>query len=167
MSSTGIPSLDRQINVAMEWIADADQEFGWDDRTKTFRAIATTLHALRDRLILEEATDLAAQLPSVLRGVYFEGFRPDDLPVKDRDVQAFLDHIREEFKQTPIVDAEMIARCVFSMLVRHVSPGEIEDVRGMLPKDFQYLWQGRGAPAQSSAQFQSRASGPDGERPRA
>jgi uncharacterized protein (DUF2267 family) len=134
--------MDREVNVAMEWIVDADNEIGWSDRQKTYQAMRSTLHALRDRLTLEEAADLGAQLPTFLRGVYFEGFQPNKLPNRVRDVQQFLDHIRDEFKQTPIVDAEMIAQKVFRVLSRHVSAGEIDDVRGMLPEDFQYLWEG-------------------------
>jgi uncharacterized protein (DUF2267 family) len=30
------------------------------------------LHALRDRLTVEEASDLAAQLPMLIRGLYYE-----------------------------------------------------------------------------------------------
>lgn len=139
--TTGIPSLDRQINVAMTWILDADAEFGWDDRTKTFQALGATLRALRDWLTVDEAADLAAQLPSVLRGAYYEGYRPVTLPSRERDVQVFLDEIRREFRQTPLVDAEHIARKIFNVLERRVSAGEIRDVRGMLPQGFQYLWE--------------------------
>jgi uncharacterized protein (DUF2267 family) len=134
--------MDREVNVAMEWIVDADNEIGWNDRQKTFQAIRSTLHALRDRLTLEEAADLGAQLPTFLRGVYFEGFQPNKMPRKDK-VEQFLDRIRHQFRQTPVVDAEMIAQKVFQMLSKHVSPGEIKDVRGMLPEDFQYLWDGQ------------------------
>ncbi|QDG53259.1 DUF2267 domain-containing protein [Persicimonas caeni] len=141
MSPTGIKSMDREVNVAMEWIIDAENEFGWDDRQKTFQAVRSTLHALRDRLTLEEAADLGAQLPTFLRGVYFEGFQPQKLPVKDRDVEDFLGHIRQEFKQMPVVDAELIAKKVFKVLCDHVSKGEMEDVIGMLPHDFDYLWE--------------------------
>ncbi len=141
MSATGIRSMDREVNVAMEWIVDADNELGWKDRQKTFQALRSTLHALRDRLTVEEAADLGAQLPTFLRGIYFEGFQPQKMPLKERDVEQFLDHIREEFKRTPIVDAEMIAKKVFNVLSKHVSGGEIEEVKGMLPKSFQYLWE--------------------------
>lgn len=140
MSATGIRPLDRQINVAMEWINDADREFGWDDGLKTYQAIAATLHALRDRLTVDEAADFAAQLPALLRGTFYEGYRPVTMPGKERDVQTFLEGIRVEFQQTPIVDAEMIARRVFAMLSRRVSAGEIREVRSMLPQSFQYLW---------------------------
>ncbi|AWV90488.1 DUF2267 domain-containing protein [Bradymonas sediminis] len=140
MSVTGIRPLDRQVNVAMEWIHDTDDEFGWQDPLKTYHALVATLHALRDRLSVDEAADFAAQLPGLLRGVFYEGFRPSQMPVKGRDVDDFLDGIRAGFAPGQSINPELIATRVFAVLSRRVSGGEIRQVRGMLPHSFQYLW---------------------------
>lgn len=155
MSATGISVLDRQINVAMRWIIDVDEEFGWEDRLKSYQALAVVLRALRERLTVDESADFSAQLPILLRGAYYESYQPARMPVQGRDVQQFLERIRAEFQQTPVVDAEMIARRVFRVLSRRVSAGEIEDVRGMLPDSFQYLWTSQAMPGQISPSRQA------------
>jgi uncharacterized protein (DUF2267 family) len=48
------------------------------------------LHALRDRLTVNEAAQFGAQLPMLVRGIYYEGWDPTRLPVKMN---------REEFLQ--------------------------------------------------------------------
>ena len=46
---------------------------GTDDRQDAYRAVRGVLHTLRDRLPVEESAQLAAQLPTLLRGVFYEG----------------------------------------------------------------------------------------------
>jgi uncharacterized protein (DUF2267 family) len=38
------------------------------------------------------------------------------------------------------VEPEEIARAVFQVLARHISAGEIEDIKHLLPKDLKDLW---------------------------
>jgi len=52
------------------------------------------LHALRDRLIPDEAVDLGAQLPMLVRGMHYEGWKPNATP-SDDDRQAFLERVEE------------------------------------------------------------------------
>lgn len=141
MSQTGIPTMDREVQVANEWVIDFHEELGWEDRDKSFQALSSTLTALRDRLTPGEASDLAAQLPVMLRGIFYDGYRPADQPKDSSDPQAFLEQIRERFDRQPVVDAEMLAKSTFRFLSRRVSEGEMEDVKGMLPADFAYLFE--------------------------
>jgi uncharacterized protein (DUF2267 family) len=45
---------------------------------------------LRERLTVDEAAQLAAQLPELLRGVFYEGFDPTRQPEKIGDREEFL-----------------------------------------------------------------------------
>jgi uncharacterized protein (DUF2267 family) len=57
------------------WLNDLMFELDWEDRPqKAYLALRTVLHALRDRLTVEEAVQLGAQLPMLVRGFYFEGW---------------------------------------------------------------------------------------------
>lgn len=56
------------------------------------------LRALRDRLPPEEASHLASELPMLLEGVFYEGWRPASTPVRIRDRREFLDGMREPLR---------------------------------------------------------------------
>jgi uncharacterized protein (DUF2267 family) len=99
-----------------------------------------TLHALRDRLTVEETAQLAAQLPMLMRGLYYEGWDPTGKPQKVRHTEAFLAPIRQHFRDDPDVDPEKVARAVFKVLTRHVSAGEIADIKHLLPTELRALW---------------------------
>ena len=93
----------------------------------------------QDEVVLQE--HLAAQLPMLLKGMYFDGWRPSATPVKIRDRQEFLDGIRETLRtRMPTADADRITRAVFELLTKHVSEGEIDQVIGSLPEELRELW---------------------------
>jgi uncharacterized protein (DUF2267 family) len=45
------------------------------------------------------------------------------------------------------VDGEEVARAVFRVLANHISAGELEDIRHVLPKTLNTLWPTDGRPA--------------------
>jgi uncharacterized protein (DUF2267 family) len=109
------------------------------DRHQAYLALRATLHALRDRLTVDEAAHLGAQLPMLIRGLYYEGWTPRGKPIKwHRD--EFLDHIRAHCAVCDDVDPEHVARAVFKVLAARVSAGEVKDVTHVLPKELQALW---------------------------
>lgn len=140
MSHTGIKTMDREVQTAANWVRAYDELLGWNDPDKSFQALRSTLTTLRERLSPDEASDLAAQLPVVLRGVYYDGYRPSKQPSRERHVQDFLDKIRERFNRQPIVDAEWLARTTFLFLETHITKGELDDVKASLPNAFSSLY---------------------------
>ncbi len=140
MSMTGFEPFDKAVHKAFIWLDEIMKELGTDDRHRAYLALRGTLHALRDRLNADEAAQLAAQLPVLIRGIYYEGWDPSKTPVKIRHKEAFLERIAREFTQEPDLDAEAVARAVFKTLERHITPGEIEDIQRMLPKELRELW---------------------------
>ena len=101
---------------------------------------AGVLHALRDRLPVDQAAALAAQLPMLVRGFYYEGWHPHGKPVKERHKEEFLAHIAAAFRDDPDVDPEQVARAVFQVLSKHVTSGEIDGVKRSLPTEIRALW---------------------------
>ena len=57
------------------WLAHLDTALGWHDRQRSYAVLRGVLHAIRDRLPPQEAVDLSAQFPMLVRGFYFEGWR--------------------------------------------------------------------------------------------
>lgn len=140
MSETNVRSLERTIQTTNEWLLELDDEFGWDDRERSYKALRAVLHTLRDRLQLQEATQLAAQLPLVLKGVFYDGWNPEKMPVKMRTEEEFVERIVDEFGGSDVSDPGEMASTVFRQLDRRVSTGEIEDVRTSLPESIRALW---------------------------
>jgi uncharacterized protein (DUF2267 family) len=129
------------IERSFVWLKDVDRQMGWRNRGRSYRALSAVLHALRDRLTVAEATELGAQLPVIIRGIYYEGWKPGDKPMKLRSCEQFFSHIRSELVGESPLDTEEIARGVFAVLSRRVSGGEIEDIVQSLPERLRALWE--------------------------
>jgi uncharacterized protein (DUF2267 family) len=140
MTTTGLDVFDRTVQNSNLWLKELMELLGWQDRHGAYLALRATLHALRDRLTLEEMAHLGAQLPLLLRGMYYDGWDPDAQPLRLKRKDDFLDLIAERFRSIDPIDTEAIARAVFTLLAHRVSRGEIDDVKNMLPDEIQSLW---------------------------
>jgi uncharacterized protein (DUF2267 family) len=140
MSAAGLESIDHTVQLTHIWINDLDERLGWDSKWRSYRLLRTVLQALRDWLPVNEAADLAAQLPELLRGVYYEHWRPAIVPVKNRSKADFLARVDHAFQIDPIDFTSDAVFAVFAMLADRISGGEIEDVRNSLPADLRALW---------------------------
>lgn len=135
-----IHTIGHTVQVTHEWVNGLGKLLDWQNEQRTWRLLRGTLHALRDWLDVNEAAHLGAQLPLLLRGVYYEGWQPARMPVKDRDRQAFLERVARAFQPDQIDDLEEAVCCVFRLINNHVSAGEVRDVRARLPKSLRDLW---------------------------
>jgi len=142
MSATGLAVFDRTLHETNLWLKELMARLGTNDRARAYGILKATLHALRDRIGPENATHFAAQLPILLRGVYYEGWRLADSPTKERHLEAFFDHIRQEIVMDSDADAEMAARAVFEVMWERLDQGEIAKVIRMLPAELRELWTG-------------------------
>jgi uncharacterized protein (DUF2267 family) len=134
--------LGRSSQTTHIWVKEAAEELNWKDERRAFLALRAVLHALRDRLTIEEAVHLGAQLPTLIRGSYYDGWRPKKHPIRDSTKYAFLGEIQSTFAKThyPHVDSVHIARAIFRLLNKKVSSGEITDVLSTLPEPVRDLW---------------------------
>lgn len=140
MSTTGLRVFDETLHATNTWLKEITSRMGWDDREKGYRLLRLCLHAIRDRMPVGEAAHLSAQLPMLLRGVFFEGWRPSKVPVQVREVEDFLAPIRKGFASERHFDAEAAFREVVDVMRMHVSGGEMEDVRRVMPDELKRLW---------------------------
>ena len=133
--------FDGTLQKTHVWLNDIMKELDWHEHpNKAYLALRTVLHTLRDRLTIEEAVQLGAQLPMLVRGFYYEGWTLKRKPGKERHKEDFLAPIKEAFKEDFTSRPESIARAVFKTLARHTSDGEIDDVKHSLPKALRELW---------------------------
>jgi uncharacterized protein (DUF2267 family) len=131
--------LDRSVEKANVWINDVAAELQTTDRHEAYRALRAFLHVLRDRLPVPEAAQLAAQLPLLIRGIYFEGWQPARTPLHYRDPVEFLDRVAQEAILHGETEASYAVAAVARVLARRVSAGEIEDLVRSLPEGFRPL----------------------------
>lgn len=131
-NSTFETSLDK-TNVILK---DIEQAYGWpkERRNQSYLALRTVLHLLRDRLPIEESVHFAAQLPVLVRGVYFEGWDPSVVPIK-LNREDFLYEVRRNFTFDIEGGTETLVRRVLDALRRHVTGGQWDDVKSSLPKE--------------------------------
>jgi uncharacterized protein (DUF2267 family) len=132
---------DKTLAKSNEWLKELGAELGWQDPNAILLALRSVLHALRDRLPPNEAADLAAQMPLLIKGVYFDGWRPGGTPVKVRTREEFFNMVMKPLARGfPEPDPERVIRAVFRILAEHVSQGEIRDVRLVLPAELAEFW---------------------------
>lgn len=129
-----------------EFIKNLARELGHpDDTAKAGRILRATLHALRAQLTVEENIQLLAQLPMFLKAVYVEDWTLRKKEKKAKHLEDFFHEIRKIDKQTAQYDfhndedIDHALAVVFMMLHRHLSLGELEDLKAVLPKDLKIL----------------------------
>lgn len=140
MTTTTITAFESTVQTTNEWLHTLNGQLGRDDPQQAYRVLRAVLMALRDRLTVEEATDLGAQLPLLVRGVYYEGWNPRKNPTRERSKEAFLSHVGENLADLADGDPEQATRAVFQLLVEHITDGEVEHVKANLPSDVRALW---------------------------
>ena len=139
MSATGLDVFDKTLQITHIWLNEIGEVIG-PDKQRCYHALRAVLHALRDRLSVEEAAHLGAQLPILVRGIYYDGYRPAGKPVRVRSQEEFLDEVAAGFTTGPESDARQAAIAVFRVLDRHVSPGEMHQVLQSLPAEIRGLF---------------------------
>ncbi len=141
MNSTGLDVFDTTVHKTHVWLNDLMRELEWEGEPRlAYLGLRTVLHALRDRLTAEEAVQLGAQLPMLIRGFYYDGWKLTGKPLKERRKDEFLEHVKKAFKDDVTIDPERVVRAVFKVLARRTSVGEIQDVKHLLPKALRDFW---------------------------
>jgi len=140
MSSVGLEGLEHTVQLTHIWINELDDRLGWNNKARSYRLLKSVLHALRDRLQPAETADLAAQLPTLLRGAYYEQWRPGAPRAKHRSKADFLAQVEDAFKADPLPQPSRAVMAVFELLSSKITAGEIDDVRHALPEEIRNLW---------------------------
>ena len=117
-----------------EWIQDMMRCLRTDDDDQALHALRAGLHALRDRLTVDEAAQLSAQLPMTIRGLFFENWHPAGKPLRIRQAREFLELVVGNYEPRSDAYADDIIRAVFRVLVKHLKPGEITGIMMSLPE---------------------------------
>jgi uncharacterized protein (DUF2267 family) len=78
-------------------------------------------------------------LPLLVRGIYYEGWRPSTTPLRYHDRETFLRKIADEALLAGSTEASYAVTAAAAVQRRHVSEGEVADVLAILPAEIRQL----------------------------
>lgn len=147
MSATGLQVFDRTLQITNIWLNEISEATG-ADRKLAWAVLGGVLRVLRDRLPATVSANLAAELPLMVRGGYYDHYQPVRQPTGLRNSEQFLEEVEQQLVGQKPVEVAEAARAVFGVLTRHIAPGEIDKVRHSLPEDIRRrLWPAAAAEA--------------------
>ena len=139
MSASGLEVFDRSLETTHIWLNEICNDLE-PDKQLAWKVLSTVLHKLRDCLTINLAAHLGAQLPLVIRGVYYDQFEPGKMPSEFRSREDFVAEVAHWLSDSRPVDTEEAIRSVFRVLSRHISEGQVNKVRDALPKSLRQMW---------------------------
>lgn len=137
MSATHTAEFEHAIHTANIWLKAVSEALGTKDRHLAHRALRAWLHTLRDRLTVDVAAHVAAQLPELLRGAYYDGWVPNNVPVK-YDREAYVNRFAQEAKVSTD-DVPRIVPAITAVVREHLSPGQLDKALDQMPRDVRTL----------------------------
>lgn len=139
MSTNSLPVFDKTLQTTHIWLDDIMEEIG-PDRQVAWHVLGGVLRVIRDRIPADLAAHLGAELPLLVRGTYYDQYRPVEQPLPVRSRDEFLEWVSESVRGTRPVDPETAVRTVFGVLSRHIDAGQAAKIRAAMPLPVQELW---------------------------
>jgi uncharacterized protein (DUF2267 family) len=139
--TTGLDTFDKTVQESNLWLKDVMERLNTYNRRHAYSTMRAVLHAVRDRIGPENAAHLGAQLPMLLRGLFYEGWDPTGKPTKERHESAFLAHIARELPRAAGPgEIEQGAFAVLDVLSKHIDRGTAIKLVAILPTGLRRFW---------------------------
>ena len=140
MTGSQVAVLEHTRQQTRLWLDRLVDEHHFRDRQQAYSAMRAALHALRDRLTPEQAAHLGAQLPTLVRGIYYEGWHLAGTPTRERQTDDFAAHIARELPPRFPRDPLGVAEAVFTVVATEIDAGEVAEIARALPAPIRELW---------------------------
>ncbi|OBG92799.1 hypothetical protein A5697_00215 [Mycobacterium sp. E3251] len=138
-TKTKVAALDHAIDAAHTWVNDVAKEFDTEDREFAYRVLRAWLHTLRDRLTVEASAHFAAQLPDLIRGVFYQAWNPTAVPDK-YDAKAYAVRFSRE-ANIALEDVGKAASATTAAVLHHLPVAQIDKALGQLPMEIRKMLQ--------------------------
>jgi uncharacterized protein (DUF2267 family) len=138
MSEQGLETIETTVQKTHEWIARIAESMHMEKRD-AWKCLRAVLQTLRERLPADLAVHFGAQLPMLVRGLYYEGWEPSRVPIK-MSREEFLAVVQSKIIADRVIDPAETVQNVLGVVANHVGNGELEKVMHALPKDMQSLF---------------------------
>ena len=143
MSMSNVGSLNHTVQQTQEWLKELAGTSPFSSEEQAYSGLRAVLHSLRDRLTVEEAVHFSAQLPMLVRGFYFEGWRPALAPNAEETPEEFHASVGESLRNARLsLDPAETTQAVFGLLEKNIDQGQLRQVKNQMPKAIQSLWPG-------------------------
>ena len=159
MSANGLEVFDKTLETTHIWLNEIMADLG-PDKQVAWKVLSTVLHKIRDRLTVNLAAHLGAQLPLLVRGVYYDQFEPSKMPNECRNREEFVAEVTEWLSDTRPVDPVQAIQSVFKVLSRHISQGQVDHVKQALPKGVRQMWENAEGAAPASERMLEEETAP-------
>jgi uncharacterized protein (DUF2267 family) len=130
--------IDRTVAKTYEWLHQVAERDNFDDVQRAYHVLRAVLHALRDRVEPNVAAHVAAQLPLLVRGIFYEGWDPAKTPMR-MSLTEFLARVEKEAGLKGTSEAEEAARAVMTVCWTELGEGTMGHLISVLPSDFAVL----------------------------
>jgi uncharacterized protein (DUF2267 family) len=139
--TTGLGVFDTTVQQTNLWLKDIMERIETDDRHFAYQVLRGTLHMIRDRIGPENAVHFGAQLPMLIRGLYYEGWHMAHTPTRTRRLMDFIDDIEQDARQDFGPNREEMVRAAFQTIADHIDAGEVDKLIKAFPEDLKSLWE--------------------------
>ncbi len=127
-------AFDTAVQKANIWLKDIEQAGKLRSRFQAYAALRSVLHALRDCLPPAEAVKFSAQMPLLVKGVFFDGWKVTPKPLRMTHAE-FNIYIRHGLKEEGGVEPELALKAVLAAVCRHISPSVLDTLEPVLPRE--------------------------------
>jgi len=139
MASTGLDVFDKTLQTTHIWLDEIMAEIG-PDRQVAWHMLSAVLRTLRDRVPLDLAAHLGAQMPLLVRGVYYDQWHPARQPERVRDLDEFLERVADKVGGIRPVNIRDATRAVLRVLSCHLDRGQVVKVVDAMPQPVRDFW---------------------------
>lgn len=139
MSANGLEVFDKTIQTTNVWLDEVMRDIV-EDRQTAWRVLGAVLRKLRDRLPVDLAAHLGAELPLLVRGAYYDQFEPAKLPSRINSIEEFCLEVELLLRDSRPVDPRLAVGSVFALLSRHIAEGQVAKLQQAMPKSIHEFW---------------------------
>jgi len=140
MSSKGLEVFDRTVQESHAWVNELAERLDWVSHRDALRILRSVLHLVRDHLPNNEIAQFSAQLPILIRGMFFEGWQPKKTPIDAPLATQFIAEIERQVGEVLDYRGPEDIVTVLKLINARISRGEVEDVRANLPAELRAFW---------------------------
>ncbi len=135
VSEQGLETIEITTQKTHEWIARLAESMRMEKRD-AWKSLRSVLRTLRDRLPIDLGVHFEAQLPMLVRGLYYEGWEPSKVPIK-MSREEFLAAVQSRIIANRVIDRVETVQNVLAVVANHIGNGEMQKIMDAFPRDMQ------------------------------